>query len=127
MWKIIKRTLLAIVVVIVLGIGSLIAHANSEKFATTIVSLECTLTTANSEKNRLLALESWGATSFARLKNDWIRGDVLLYWVEDKVGESETGLGSKLRLKEDTKIIMVLNIKGTSLMRIAPLREIFSL
>ena len=103
MWRIIKRTLLVVVVLIALGIGYLIAYENSEKFSTTIVSLECTLTKAHSEEFRLQALEWWGATNFARLKNDWMRGDVLLYWVEEDIGESESGLQNTVRLKEDTK------------------------
>ena len=85
MWKIIKRSLLVIVALIALGISYFIAYENSEKFSTTIVSLECTVSKANSEEFRLQVLEWWGATSFARLKNDWMRGDVLLYWVEDDV------------------------------------------
>ena len=103
MLKIIKRTLLVIIALISLGVGFFIAYENSEKFATTIVSLECTLTKANSEEFRQNAIRWWGVKSFARLKNDWMRGDVLLYWLEDEAGESESGLQSMKRMTTSVK------------------------
>jgi hypothetical protein len=99
MWLFIKRAFLLILLLIGAGIGYLVAYENSEKFSTTIASLECTLNNA-SEGFFVEARDYWGIISFAQLKRDPLKSKVYLYWLEDG-GESENGLQPRVTLKED--------------------------
>ena len=81
------------------GIGYLVAYENSDKFSTTIASLECTLNDA-SEGFIVPARELWGMTSFAQLKRDHLKSRIYLNWLADD-GTSEDGLSKQLILREN--------------------------
>lgn len=97
MWLFIKRTFLLIILLIVAGIGYLVAYENSDKFSTTIASLECTLNDA-SEGYFVVARDLWGMTSFAQLRRDHLKSRIYLNWLADD-GTSEDGLSKQLVLK----------------------------
>ena len=96
MWKFIKRTFQVIAVLIVLSIVGLGAYANSERLATDMVYLSCTISDANGltqDDNRILPTvkKTQKITNQARLRKDWIQNKVLLNWV-DNHNEHENGL-----------------------------------
>lgn len=99
MWLFIKRAFLLIILLIAAGIGYLIAYENSEKFSTTIASLECTLNNA-SEGYFVEARDLWGITNYAQLKRDPLKSNVYLYWL-DKNEQSENGLEPRKILKQN--------------------------
>ena len=93
MWKFVKRTLQVIAGLIILGIIAIAGYANSERLSYDMVYLSCAITDANGmteddDRIRPAVLEHWGPTNQARLRKDWIRGKVLLNWI-DTHGDSD--------------------------------------
>jgi hypothetical protein len=93
--RFLKRTLYVILVLIAAGIAFAVAVSNSDKLATNLAYLECTL-----DEQGLDKLSPEGASQVVkltrskiagRLRNDWIDGKVLLNWVA-KAGTTENGL-----------------------------------
>ena len=103
MWKIIKRTLQVIGLLIIIGIGAAFAYNYSEKFATDMAFLSCTVIDAKRlDKDSPNFFDAVKAREieekpFLRLKKDWMRGEVLLNWIA-RVGETENGLQPTKRL-----------------------------
>ena len=98
MWLFIKRAFILIILLIATGIGYLVAYENSDKFSTTIASLECTINDA-SDGFFVVARDRWGLTNFAQLKRDPLKSIIYLNWIADD-GVSEDGLSKQLKLKE---------------------------
>ena len=96
MLKFFKRTLYVILGLIALGAAWLYVESNSEKFATDMVYLECTISEFSDGKRRYS-----GKVIHGRLRDDWINDKVLLNWVAG-VGEAENGLQSTIKLKVST-------------------------
>ena len=98
MWKFVKRTLQVIAGLIILGIIAIAGYANSERLSYDMVYLSCAITDANGmteddDRIRPAVLEHWGPTNQARLRKDWIRGKVLLNWIDTHGdGDQENGL-----------------------------------
>ena len=97
MVKFFKRTLYVILGIIALGAAWLYVELNSEKFATDMVYLECTIDEVSDldQRNRRKVIHG-------RLRDDWINDKVLLNWVADG-GDAENGLNNTRKLNVSTK------------------------
>jgi hypothetical protein len=96
MVKFFKRTLYVILGIIALGAAWLYVELNSEKFATDMVYLECTIDEVSDldQRNRRKVIHG-------RLREDWINDKVLLNWVADG-GDAEDGLERTKKLSVRT-------------------------
>lgn len=109
MWLFVKRAFLLIMLLIVTGIGYLIALENSENFAVDMAFLECTRSEigGNSDQRVLDAVEkAQRKIIYGKLQKDHLQNRVLLTWVADQ-GESESGLSTSHSLR-----ISVSNYSG---------------
>jgi hypothetical protein len=70
-------------------------ESNSEKFATDMVYLECTIDEISKEE---LAFRNM---TYGRLRDDWINDKVLLNWVAI-AGRAENGLSGTIKLNVST-------------------------
>jgi|TARA_B110000977_G_C11046785_1_gene480834 hypothetical protein len=95
MVKFFKRTLYVIFGLIALGVTWTYAELNSEKFATDMVYLECTLNEISKEEL------AYGNMPYGRLRDDWINDKVLLNWVAS-AGRAENGLSKTIKLNVST-------------------------
>ena len=96
MVKFFKRTLYVILGLIALGAAWLYVELNSEKFATDMVYLECTIDEISEGGRR-----DRPKMAYARLRDYWINDKVLLNWVA-MTGTAEDGLESTTRLDVST-------------------------
>ena len=96
MVKFFKRTLYVILGLIALGATWAYVETNSEKFATDMVYLACTIDEISDleKRNRRKVIHG-------RLRDDWINDKVLLNWVA-MTGTAEDGLESTTRLDVST-------------------------
>ena len=98
MWKFVKRTLQVIAGLIILGIIAIAGYANSERLSYDMVYLSCAITDANGMTEdddgiRPAVIKHFGPRSQARLRKDWVRGKVLLNWIDTHGdGDQENGL-----------------------------------
>ena len=96
MVKFFKRTLYVILGLIALGAAWLYVESNSEKFATDMVYLACSIDEISEGGRRDRPKMAYG-----RLRDDWINDKVFLNWVA-RAGTAEDGLESTKKLYVST-------------------------
>ena len=99
MLRFIKRSLLVILALIISGIVGIVGYLNSEKFATTMVSLRCSYKSADTPEMFREYRDAYGVTAHAQLRQDFLKDIIYLNFIDENA-KSENGLQPTLKLKK---------------------------